>query len=601
MLRAAKQLGIMGEYANVMREGRMNLPMIRKMLSLLCVAALLCGLLPAALAEDTAESFYGYFRDARWMRAEPRPNTPNVVNIPARSVLKLTPVNDSYAATSYDGKTGYVHMKDCVQVEYNDPTAEDAQSIEGFFGTPVRMRAQPLADTTTLDILPADVRFRVVPVTDEYAYIEYNGKSGYVYIRDFMQMEYKHGEVTPYVAFSDEPVSAYASPCYGAAALHELTPYAPVIVNGYDGDHLTVDIEGQTLYVEAGELTILGEDFTVAPFEAKTSEKAVLYEYPLENALQLADIKKNAPLTVTAFHGVYARVTDGEHEGYLHYDKLKSTNSTKAALAELQKHMERIEAQRFLNVALTMMDESNPVLLAYNENCGGSVSARFKYGCPYLFAGSNESSLLRPRYASQDSHYYSTSKLYLGGFDCIGFARWVHNQVGMKKLPAISETRNAAKPNRIDMQDLPSAQWAQRMKVGDSINLAGQGGGYHVMIYIGTLRDFGFTAEQVGEQLAPYLDNPLTIHCGMNNYHTAWYTQYLKDENLTSVTPPDGGVTISILGIPYDSVPNTETMWKGTSNVKTFYWFDLLGYNLTVINPDSEAFRWYSVYRNTEK
>ena len=137
--------------------------------------------------------------------------------------------------------------------------------------------------------------------------------------------------------------------------------------------------------------------------------------------------------------------------------------------------------------------------------------------------------------------------------------------------------------------------------MGDSINLAGQGGGYHVMIYIGTLRDFGFTAEQVGEQLAPYLDNPLTIHCGMNNYHTAWYTQYLKDENLTSVTPPDGGVTISILGIPYDSVPNTETMWKGTSNVKTFYWFDLLGYNLTVINPDSEAFRWYSVYRNTEK
>ena len=579
----------------------MNLPMIRKMLSLLCIAALLCGLLPAALAEDTTESFYGYFRDARWMRAEPRPNTPNVVNIPARSVLKLTPVNDSYAATSYDGKTGYVHMKDCVQVEYNDPTAEDAQSIEGFFGTPVRMRAQPLADTTTLDILPADVRFRVVPVTDEYAYIEYNGKSGYVYIRDFMQMEYKHGEVTPYVAFSDEPVSAYESPCYGAAALHEITPYAPVIVNGYDGDHLTVDIEGQTLYVEAGELTILGEDFTVEPFEAKTSEKAVLYEYPLENALQLADIKKNAPLTVTAFHGVYARVTDGEHEGYLHYDKLKSTNSTKAALAELQKHMERIEAQRFLNVALTMMDESNPVLLAYNENCGGSVNARFKYGCPYLFAGSNESSLLRPRYASQDSHYYSTSKLYLGGFDCIGFARWVHNQVGMKKLPAISETRNAAKPNRIDMQDLPSAQWAQNMKVGDCINLANQGGGYHVMIYIGTLRDFGFTAEQVGEQLAPYLDNPLTIHCGMNNYHTAWYTQYLKDENLTSVTPPDGGVTISILGIPYDSVPNTETMWKGTSNVKTFYWFDLLGYNLTVINPDSEAFRWYSVYRNTEK
>ena len=584
-----------------MLNGRMNFPMVKKVLSLLCAVVLLCGLLPVSLAEDTADSFYAYFRDARWMRSQPKANTSNIVNIPARSVLKLTPVNDSYAATTYNGESGYVYMKDYVAVEYTDPASDDAQSIEGFFGTPVRMRAQPLADTTTLDILPADVRFRVIPVTDEYAYIEYNGQSGYVYIRDFTQMDYARGSVTPYIAYSDEAVYAYDSPCYGAKAAAEITPYAPVTVNGYDGDHLTVDIDGQTLYVEASELTALGENFTVDVFEAKTSEKAVLYEYPLENSAQIATIKKNTPLTVSAFYGVYALVNDGEHEGYLRYDKLKSTNSTKAALAELQKHVERIEAQKFLNVALTMMDESNPILLAYNENCGGNVTARFQYGCPYLFGGSNESSLLRPRYASQESHYYSTSKLYLGGFDCIGFARWVHNQVGMKKLPAISETRSADKENLVDVSDLPSSQWAQSMKVGDCINLAGASGGYHVMIYIGTLRDFGFTAEQVGEELAPYLDNPLTIHCGMNNYHTAWYTQYLKDEGLTSVTPPDGGVTISILGIPYEDVPNTETMWKGTSNVRTFYWFDLLGYNLTVINPDGDGYRWYTVYRNTEK
>lgn len=576
--------------------------MMKRMLSLLCTAALLLSLLPIALAEETAESFYGYFRDARWMRSEPYANTANIIYVPARSVLKLTPVNANYAAVTYGGESGYIHMKDCVAIDYIDPASEEAQSIEGFFGTSVRMRAQPLADTSTLDILPPDVRFRVTPVTEEYAYIEYNGQCGYVYIRDFMQMDYKQGEVTPYIAFTDETVSAYDSPCYGAEAVCDITPYTPVTVTGYDGDHLTVAMEGRTLYVEAGELTILGEDFEVEAFEAKTSEKAALYECPLENATQLTTLKKNTPVTVTGFHGVYAHVSDGENEGYLHYDKLKSNNSTKAALADLQKHMERIEAQRFLNVALTMMDESNPILLAYNQNCGGSVSARFKYGCPYLFAGSNESSLLRPRYASQDSHYYSTSKLYLGGFDCIGFARWVHNQVGMKKLPAISDTRKAEKANLVDVSNLPSAQWAQCMKVGDCINMANQGGGYHVMIYIGTLRDFGFTAEQVGEQLSPYLDNPLVIHCGMNNYHTEWYTQYLKEENLTSVTPPDGGVTISILGIPNEDVPNTETMWKGTSNVKTFYWFDLLGYNLTVINPDNtDSFRWYTVYRNTEK
>ena len=81
----------------------------------------------------------------------------------------------------------------------------------------------------------------------------------------------------------------------------------------------------------------------------------------------------------------------------------------------------------------------------------------------------------------------------------------------------------------------------------------------------------------------------------------AWYTQYLSDNRLTSVTPPDGGVTISILGIPYDKAPFTETMWQGTRNVKTFYWFDLAGYNLTLITPTDDSYSWYNVYRNTEK
>ena len=81
----------------------------------------------------------------------------------------------------------------------------------------------------------------------------------------------------------------------------------------------------------------------------------------------------------------------------------------------------------------------------------------------------------------------------------------------------------------------------------------------------------------------------------------AWYTQYLSDNGLTSVTPPDGGVTISLLGVPYADCPNTETMWQGTKNKKTFWWFDLAGYNLTVITPTDGSYAWFNVFRNTEK
>lgn len=575
--------------------------MLKKVIALMCLACLFVSFLPAGWAEEQVESFYAYFEDARWMRTEPKANTPTVVNVPKRSVLKLTPVNDKYAYTVYRGQEGYIYMKDYETIDYTDPLSDEAVTVEGFFGAPVYMRAEPLKNASTLELLPADERFKITFVTDTYAYITFNGEGGYVFIEDFVQMEYQKGEVAPYVAFSYDTVTAYDSPFYGAVAVMEIAPYTPVTVHGYDGDHLLVSVNEQTLYIDNSEMTTLAADFEVEDFPAKITAKTDVYEYPLTNARMVGSVKKNAEVTVLSYQGEYARVTDGEITGYLHYKQLKSSEETKAALEALAEYVETIEAQRFLNVALTMMEENNPILRMYNENCGGSVQARYQYGVPYLFAGARESTLLKIRYASQNSNYYFTDKRYLGGFDCIGFARWLHNQVGMKKLPAISEMPDQNKKYLVNVKGKSFPEWAEEMKVGDAIGMAYKGGGYHVMIYIGTLRDFGYTQEKLGDMLAPYIDYPLVIHCGMNNYHTAWYTQYLEENNIKGVVPPDGGVTISLLGVPYDDCPYTETMWEGTKNVKTFYWFDLEGYNLTSIDPTYSGIRWYSVYRNTEK
>ena len=576
--------------------------MLKRFAALMCLVCLLAQLLPAfSLAESTQESFYAYFDDARWIRTEPKANTPTVVNVPKRSVLKLTPVDSKYAFTSYRGHEGYIYYKDYKTIDYTDPMSEEAVTVEGFFGAPVYMRAEPMKNASTMALLPTDVRFEITFVTDTYAYITYEGEGGYVYIADFVQMQYKKGQVEPFIAFSDEAVTAFDSPFYGAVAVESIPPYTPVTVNGFDGDHMTVIRNGETLFVENGELIAVTADFEVDDFAARIAAKTDIYEYPLKNAQMVGTVKKDEEVTVLSFQGEYARIRTANFTGYIHYKQLKSSESTKAALAALEEHVKRIEAQRFLNVALTMMEEGNPITRMYNENCGGMVQARFKYGTPYLFAGMNESSLLRPRYASQDSNYYSTKKIYLGGFDCIGFARWLHNQVGMKKLPAISKIPEQNKKSLVDVKGKPFTQWSKMMQVGDSIAMGYKGGGYHIMVYIGTLRDFGYTEELLGSILAPYIDYPLAIHCGMNNYHTAWYTEYLKEQKLTSVVPPDGGVTISIIGAPYDKCTYTETMWKGTKNVKTFYWFDLEGYNLTSVDPTYSGIRWYEVYRNTER
>jgi len=576
--------------------------MLKKIVALLCLMCLTLPLLSlSAFAENTPEPFYAYFEDARWLRTEPKANTPTVVNVPKRSVLLLMPIDDKYASTTYRGQAGYIYYKDYKTINYTAPTDPEAVTVEGFFGAPVYMRAEPLKNAPTLATLPNDVRFQITYVTESYAYITYEGQPGYVYIEDFVPMKYEKVGVEAFIAFSDEAVTAYDSPCYGAVAVEKIPAHTPVTVIGYDGDHMIILGDAQVLYVENGELIPLPENFAIEPFMAKIAADTDVFEFPLENAKNLGQFKKDEDVYVLSFHGEYAYVTNVNFTGYIHYKQLKSNESTKAALAALEEYVQRIEAQRFLNVALTMMEEGNPIVRMYNENCGGAVQARFKYGTPYLFAGMNESSLLRPRRASQDSNYYSTEKLYLGGFDCIGFARWLHNQVGMKKLPAISEIPDQNKKYLVDVKNKSFPQWAETMQVGDSIAMAYKGGGYHIMVYIGTLRDFGYTEEKLGSVLAPYIDYPLVIHCGMNNYHTAWYTEYLKEQNLTSVVPPDGGVTISIIGAPYDKCTYTETMWKGTKNVKTFYWFDLEGYNLTSIDPTYSGIRWYSIYRNVER
>ena len=243
--------------------------MYKRLLALLC---LLVMLPLSALAEE--EVFYAYFPDARWLRTEPKAGSGTVENVPDRTMLRLEPVDDKYALTSYKGKPGYIYYKDYVKMDYTDPASPEAVRLEGFFGAPVYMRQSPLRNAPLVAELPTDVRFQITRVTEEYAHILYEGKEGYVYIADFVEMEYKHGQTEPYIAFVGEDTPAYSTPCYGASVGAVLLPYTPVTVDGYDGDHLTILYEGQRLYVTAEELTRLGDDYEMEPFPASLAAKA---------------------------------------------------------------------------------------------------------------------------------------------------------------------------------------------------------------------------------------------------------------------------------------------------------------------------------------
>lgn len=108
--------------------------------------------------------------------------------------------------------------------------------------------------------------------------------------------------------------------------------------------------------------------------------------------------------------------------------------------------------------------------------------------------------------------------------------------------------------SHLDMRMPPWAEVSASLRIGDFFII--KHGGCHVMMYIGTLADYGFTASEVPE-LADYLQYPLVIHCGPTPAYAPRY-QKLFDENpeyYQNCTLTDGGVQVSVLGIPAEAVP----------------------------------------------
>lgn len=271
-----------------------------------------------------------------------------------------------------------------------------------------------------------------------------------------------------------------------------------------------------------------------------------------------------------------------------------------------------VERSELLDTAFSMLEKDNAFLLRYNELTGANVEARFEYGLPYFFGGKHDQEIdgvplvftREPEYAKrvcwETTHFYRKDAYYLYGFDCSGYTQWIFSEVGWPehdKLDAmINQYGKYGKKyhvysHRKGKEMPPYSELAQTLEVGDL--LVGKKGARHIMMFIGTLRDFGFTAETAPE-LADYLDYTLVIHCGPNPMYGQRMQQYLdehaEDPYYTDVKIPNGGVGISIIGVPTQDAPH-----HGEDGGETYAWFELPdGYKITIWDlPACTSFCWF--------
>ena len=251
-----------------------------------------------------------------------------------------------------------------------------------------------------------------------------------------------------------------------------------------------------------------------------------------------------------------------------------------------------VERNVLLDNAFKMLEEGNLFIERYNKLTGAEVVPILQCGVPYFFGGKDYDKIVKnlPRLGKsmckETTTFYRKNKLYACGLDCHGYIYAVRSESGMVGLtplnPLFSPVYTDKKTNKrykwedyyiwwkydsnqkkSSRQDNPLPADLSTVKdtaeVGDLLIIHARGN--HVLMYIGTLRDYGFTEEEV-PALKDYLDYPLMIHCGISPVYGERIRKVLDEdpEYYKRVKTTNGGVQVSIWGVPREAAEYHETV-----------------------------------------
>ena len=248
---------------------------------------------------------------------------------------------------------------------------------------------------------------------------------------------------------------------------------------------------------------------------------------------------------------------------------------------------DRVREDPMLDAALSMLEAGNPFIAAYDDMADSLLSASLPLGVPYYYAGATEAKFLKRFYPQTITRYYRPDRMYLCGLDCVGMTHLVFEKCGLERHPSISDLLYRGAGSTA-LRRGESGVWPAMLRQGELI--AVKHGTFHIMMYLGTLRQFGWNENSAGEA-APLLDEPLVIHCGGNPFYYDRYAEYIREQGYRDTYPPDGGVTVSVIRQTNKDAPHS----RNTSWGKHFGWYLLGDYPLLVFPlDDCTETAWYA-------
>ena len=244
---------------------------------------------------------------------------------------------------------------------------------------------------------------------------------------------------------------------------------------------------------------------------------------------------------------------------------LQLTFSTSAKLDPFP--LDRVRYSRIYETSLCMLEEGSLFTERYDDTADSLMEVTLPLGVPYYYAGGSEDKFLHRFVPSTTTHYYLDTHMYLCGLDCVGMSRLVYEKCGLERHPSISDilSRNVGHGA---LADNDTSRWYMMLQPGDLVCV--KHGTFHVMMYLGTMRMFGWTEATAGEA-AGLLDEPLVIHCGGNPFYYDRYKEYIREKGYRNTYPPDGGVTVSVIRSTDRDAPHSRDVYWG----KHFGWYNI--------------------------
>ena len=247
---------------------------------------------------------------------------------------------------------------------------------------------------------------------------------------------------------------------------------------------------------------------------------------------------------------------------------------------------DRVDNDMLYDASLSLLEAGSPFIERYDETGESLIRAKLELGVPYYYGGRSEDKFLRVFYPEQTTRYYKDNRKYLCGLDCVGLTQLVLEKRGLPAHPSIPSLIYRGMGTAA-LSAVEPEKWPLFLQPGDLIAI--DHGSNHILMYLGTMRMFGWTEEDAGEAL-PVLDAPLVIHCGDNPFYYDRYEPYIRACGYRDTDPPDGGVTVSVVQRTTAEAPyHTETDWG-----KEFGWYLADGSPLLVFPlEDCTAIAWY--------